>query len=81
MEYITIASLGNSTDAGDLTQAFQYCSGYADQDMGRGIVASNYESPYETINYWSIASTSNAADFGDLLGDKNRYSTAGTSGT
>ena len=81
MEYITIDTLGNSTDGGDLTQAFQYCSGFADQDTGRGIVASNYESPVRSINYWAIASTSNAADFGDLLSDEVKYSTAGTSGT
>ncbi len=81
MEYITIDTLGNSTDAGNLTQDFQYCSGFADQDTGRGIVASNYETPRETINYWTISSTSNAADFGDLIGTSNTYSTAGTSGT
>ena len=81
MEYITIDTPGNSTDAGNLTQAFQYCSGFADQDTGRGIVASNYESPQNSINYWTITSTSNAADFGDLIGTSNAYSTAGCSGT
>ena len=81
MEYITIASLGNATDAGNLTQAFQYCSGFADQDLGRGIVASNFDAPHASINYWTISSTSNAADFGDLIGSSNSYSTAGCSGT
>jgi len=81
MEYITTGTLGNATDAGNLTQSFQYMSGMADQDTGRGICASNYDSPYETINYWTIMSTSNATDFGDLIGTSNQYSTAGCSGT
>jgi hypothetical protein len=81
MEYVTIDTTGNSTDAGDLTQNFEYCSGFADLELGRGIVASSYSSPFDAINYWDCASTANAADFGDLLSNEVKYSTAGTSGT
>ena len=71
IDYITIATLGNASDFGDLTQARQAVSGASSQT--RGVVAggSVYGSPsytfnINTIDYVTIASTGDATDFGDL---------------
>ena len=71
IDYITIATTGNASDFGDLTQARQAVSGASSQT--RGVVAAGavYASPsytfnINTIDYVTIASTGNAADFGDL---------------
>ena len=71
IDYITIATTGNASDFGDLTQARQAVSGASSQT--RGVVAAGavYGSPsytfnINTIDYVTIASTGNAADFGDL---------------
>ena len=70
MEYLTIASIGNSTDFGDLstiranvgavsTSTRGVCGG------GRGPAFQN------TIEYITIASTGDATDFGDLTAARN----------
>ena len=71
IDYITIATTGNATDFGDLTQARQAVSGASSQT--RGVVAAGavYASPsytfnINTIDYVTIASTGDATDFGDL---------------
>ena len=71
IDFITIATTGNASDFGDLTQARQAVSGASSQT--RGVVAAGavYGSPsytfnINTIDYVTIASTGNATDFGDL---------------
>jgi len=61
IQYITIASTGNSIDFGDLTALFSYGAGCSDST--RGLFA-DYTN---VINYITIASTGNAIDFGDTL--------------
>ena len=90
IEYITIASTGNSTDFGDLslnrfaaasgsskTRALPRCGGYG-----------SYASPSRdtTMDYITIASTGNASDFGDLVDGEQQWTGAsngcgGTSST
>ena len=72
IDFITIASTGNASDFGDLTQARQAVSGASSQT--RGVVAGGYVygSPagtfnINTIDFITIASTGNATDFGDLI--------------
>ena len=62
IEYITVASTGNSTDFGDMTE-----SSYADMVGGSetracGATGNNNN----TIYYVTMASTGNAQDFGDM---------------
>ena len=67
MDYVTIASAGNATDFGDLTQASNNgLAGFSSST--RGIFGSLHSSstPSNVINYITIASTGNASDFGDL---------------
>ena len=70
MEYITIATLGNSIDFGDLFAACTSCLGTSNNV--RGVFAGGYVSPTEvnTIQYITIATTGNALDFGDLTSAK-----------
>ena len=71
IDYVTISTLGNATDFGDLTQARQAVSSSSSQT--RGLVAGGYiyGSPsitygVNTIDFVTIATTGNASDFGDL---------------
>ena len=75
IDYITIATLGNSQDFGDTTESLSATSGGSDSTRGLfsgGVVAGN-NTNYNTISYITIATTSNAVNFGDLSALK-RYS-------
>ena len=66
MEYITIASTGNTTDFGDLTVTRSYLAGA--NDITRGVFAGgSTPSNSNVMDYIAIASTGDATDFGDLL--------------
>jgi len=65
MEYITIATTGNSTDFGDLTVGRYGASGTA--SATRGVFGGGYASGNSNVmDYVTIATTGNATDFGDL---------------
>ena len=66
IEYITIASTGNSTDFGDDTVSRDYGAGASNST--RGLIAGGTvgSSGSNIITYITIASTGNATDFGDL---------------
>ena len=66
IEFITVASLGNATDFGDLTN--QPNSGSGAGNLTRGIqVAGNIEpGGTNVIQFVTIATTGNAQDFGDV---------------
>jgi hypothetical protein len=74
IEYITIATTGNVTDFGDLTQARRslhalsnatrgvFVSGFVGETIGGSFVGD-----VGTMDYVTIATTGNAIDFGDLV--------------
>jgi hypothetical protein len=65
MEYVTIASVGNVTDFGDLTSVANDTSG-ASSNKIRGVMAKGgTPNRSANIDYITIATTGNAADFGD----------------
>jgi len=65
MEFITMATLGNALDFGDLTRVtYQVPSGVVSSPT-RGLACGGYPSPYNHIDYFEIATTGNAQDFGD----------------
>ena len=70
IEFVTIASTGNSTDFGDMTYIARSVAGSSNDTrmlIGGGKPESQSPNPYlNTINYITIASTGNANDFGDL---------------
>ena len=83
IEYVTIASTGNATDFGDLLAAASvYESGVSNNT--KGIFAGGYTgSPsalQNVIQYVTIASTGDAADWGDLTTAKGAFGGASDGG-
>jgi hypothetical protein len=77
IEYITISTIGNTTDFGDLTVSTRRPAGCSSSIRGLvagGVVAPSYSN---SIDYITISSTGNSADFGDLT--RGRWSFAGLS--
>ena len=69
IEYVTIQTLGDATDFGDLTTLTGHPG--AVSNSIRGVIGGGYISPSNAntnvMEFITIASTGNAADFGDLL--------------
>ena len=69
IEYVTFASLGDSLNFGDLTAAMGELAGTSNCTrgiFGTGTTVTPSTTRVNTIDYITIASTGNAADFGDL---------------
>ena len=67
IEYVTIATTGNTADFGDLTQARTFCKGSGCSPT-RGVWAGGATpTRVNTIDYVEIATTGNAVDFGDII--------------
>lgn len=67
MEYVTIASTGNVTDFGDLTDARGEADGTSNGTLGIFIGGKNASSTnLKSVDKITIASTGNATDFGDV---------------
>ena len=68
IEYITIATRGNSVKFGDLTQSVRFQS--ATSDKTRGVRVAGYAVPAnadtDTMDYVQIATEGDAVDFGNL---------------
>ena len=70
INYITIATPGNSTDFGDMLQTKRSVAGLSNGVNGRGVIASGSNtSPayFIEMEYVTISTTGNAQDFGDLV--------------
>ena len=77
IEYVTIASTGNSTDFGNLTEAVKYLAATSNSTRAVKGGGRNTASPSVTsnvIDYVTIATTGNAADFGDLSKNGDQFS-------
>ncbi len=68
IDYVTISTLGNATDFGDMTYSGYLNGSTSNGTNDRGIWAGG-QTPDATniIDYITISSASNATDFGDLL--------------
>ena len=64
MEFLTIATTGNSVDFGDLTRASQMSKGTA--TSVRGFFAHGYASPVDSVDTVIFSSLGNATHFSDL---------------
>ena len=77
IQYITITTLGNSTDFGNLTLARSSNTTFSSKT--RACCAGGYtNAPNVTIDYVTISSTGDAQDFGDLLNNSHQYAPSGT---
>ena len=70
ISYITIATLGDTTEFGDTTVARSYIAGMASPT--RAVFAGGGPGPKNVIDYVTIASTGNATDFGDMTAAKSQ---------
>tara|TARA_B100000085_G_scaffold85294_1_gene76905 strand:- start:34 stop:1593 length:1560 start_codon:yes stop_codon:yes gene_type:complete len=76
LEYITIASTGNGSDFGDLSQAIDNPAMLADATYGvrgGGYTGASSYIRVNVMDYWTIQTTGNASDFGDLTQSKDRF--------
>ena len=73
IEYVTIATLGNSLDFGDSTRAHYNLKACSSSTRGVFVGGGTPSSPYNTntMDYGQFASTGNLIDFGDLLDANN----------
>ena len=75
IEYVTIASLGNATDFGDLTLTGTQPAGVSSPT--RGVFAGrSSDNEKDVIDYVQIMSTGNAQDFGNLLAGRRNIASA-----
>ena len=74
IEYVTIGSLGDGTDFGDMTIARQYRTSVSSSTRG---VTAGGDPTTNIIDYITISTLGNANDFGDLF--TGRYGTGGCS--
>ena len=77
IDYITIASLGNATDFGDLLSAKEI-GGSQVSSGSRGVIGGGATT--DVLQYITCASLGDAIDFGDLV-DNHYYPTAVSNGT
>jgi hypothetical protein len=71
--YITISTTGNALDFGDFTHISDRGCSVSNCSGNRGLQAGGYDTTEHYINnidYWSISTLGNAADFGDLTAIK-----------
>ena len=64
IDYITIASLGDAINFGDLSYTNSYIAATASQT--RGLFAGGYSPFTNNIEYLSIDTTGDTTDYGDL---------------
>ena len=74
LEYITIATTGNSKDFGSIGTLFRYGGGISNST--RGLICGAYQGggasgTKNVIQYITIASLGNTADFGDIIANSN----------
>ena len=71
VEYITIATTGNATDFGDLTEARYGMAAVCSKTRLCTFAGLDASDNYEiNIDYFTVASTGNASDFGDATASK-----------
>ena len=79
IDYVTISTLGNALDFGDLINRVYSTSGFSSPTRGIFVGGSQYTAPgpvtnTSVINLITIASTGNAIKFGDLIGARTSSS-------
>ena len=78
IDYITIATMGNATDFGNLTNVKQAPAGASSNTRGLSLGGTT-PSNINIIDYVTIASTGDASDFGDLTLSRSNCSGAASS--
>lgn len=74
MDYVTIATTGNATSFGNMTNLGYNLGGTGGSDSTRGLFMGGIETTNKSIDYITFSTTGNAADFGDLIYSVDRNS-------
>ena len=67
IDYVTIASLGDAIDFGDLTEGVFAATGLSNSIRGIFAGGNNVPTVLDDIEFVTIAALGNAADFGNLV--------------
>ena len=70
IDYITMATLGNATNFGDLSTAVSSAEGSVSSST-RGVFAGVAQPVSNVIEYVAIATEGNTVDFGDLTAERS----------
>ena len=74
IDYVTISTTGNAIDFGNLVNAREYTASLSNGTNDRGISGGGIQdggTPHlNEIDYWTISTTGNASDFGNLTGTR-----------
>ena len=77
IEYLTISTLGDTQDFGDLTLARSSSSNFS--STTRGVIVGGYTAANTNVmDYVTIATLGNAIDFGDMVTNTHTYAPMGT---
>ncbi len=82
IDYVTIASIGNASDFGDLSSVRYSITGLSSPTRGvfnGGVIYTGSNVYSNVIEYITIASTGNVTDFGNLLGAADNMLSASSS--
>ena len=71
MDYITIQTIGNATDFGDLDVTREDPTCFSDGTQGFAACGYDGSSNTQSVSYWTFATTGNASDFGDMTVTRN----------
>ena len=81
IEYVTISTLGNTADFGDLSTTYSRSSHGSCSSGDRGVFGGNGPFGSETIDYITVGTLANAIDFGDLTSGRGTVSGANLAAT
>lgn len=70
VEFVEVATTGNSTDFGDLTVARKALASLG--STTRGIFAGGESSEFDTIDFFNFATIGNSSDFGNITAEQIR---------
>ena len=76
IQFVTISTLGDSQDFGDLTERVRYCSGLSSNTRGVRGGGKTPSAEVDTMDYITMASEGNATDFGNLTDARNQLGAA-----
>jgi len=79
LDYVSIGTLGNASDFGDLTLARTQAAACSSSTRGVWAGGNDGSSNVNNIDYITLATTGNATDFGDTLNSTNSLQWAGCS--
>ena len=76
IQFVTISTLGDSQNFGDLTERVRYCSGLSSSTRGVRGGGKTPSAEVDTMDFITMATEGNATDFGNLTDARNQLGAA-----